>query len=103
MLVVVVLVCAISAFIGLLMEAYKKLLRRNAAGVWEVRGVALAVSMLSGLVLSAVIEAPALSPVLTGSAWTAVPYGIVVYVLQLPACMKVWKPLLRRWLERRAG
>lgn len=88
---------------GLVMEAYKKLVRRDKASAWEARLVALAPSTLFGFVVWSVVDWPALSPYLVETPWLVVPCTLVVYILQLPACMRLWKPLLRRWLKRRAG
>ena len=101
MAVLLILFCAFAAFIGLVMEAYKKVVRKDSAGLWEIRAVALVLSTASGLVMTFVVDAGALSPMLVDSLWLAVPYTIVVYLLQLPACMKVWKPLLKKWMARR--
>jgi hypothetical protein len=29
-------------------------------------------------------------------------YTIVIYLLQLPACMAFWKPLVKKFMERKA-
>ena len=39
-----------SAFIGFFMEVYKKGLRRDNAGVWEIRVVAIIISLIFGLI-----------------------------------------------------
>ena len=98
-LVLMMIVAALAT--GLAMEAYKKVARKDRASAWESRLVALVPSTLFGFVLWRTVDFTALSPYLVQSAWMMVPCTLAVYILQLPACMKLWKPLLKRWLDRR--
>ena len=101
MAVLIVLFCAFAAFIGLIMEAYKKVLRKDKAAVWEIRLIAFALSLIAGGLMTLMIDAPTLAPMLVDSPWLTIPYILITYLLQLPACMKVWKPILRKWMDRR--
>lgn len=98
-LVLMMIVAALAT--GLAMEAYKKVARKDRASAWESRLVALVPSTLFGFVLWRTVDFTTLSPYLVQSAWMMVPCTLAVYILQLPACMKLWKPLLKRWLDRR--
>lgn len=89
-----------AAFTGFLMETYKKGVRKDKAGVWEIRLVAAFWSFLYGLLTWACTDASVLDGVAVNTPWLIVPYTVAVYLLQKPACMKVWKPLLKKWMER---
>jgi hypothetical protein len=93
---------AFAAFLGLVMELYKKSLRRDRAGENETRLVALACSAALAFVTYRV--APASTPVgdLNNTPYLVVLYTVAIYLLQLPACMAFWKPLVRRFMGRKA-
>ena len=93
---------AFAAFIGLLMEIYKKNIRKDKASVWEIRGVALAISALFGTVAWLITDAHLVAEPLKDTPWNIIPFTVIVYLLQLPACMAVWKPLLKRIAEKKA-
>ena len=57
-------------------------------------------SFLYGLLTWACTDASVLDGVAATTPWPIVPYTVAVYLLQKPACMKVWKPLLKKWMER---
>lgn len=103
MTILVLMVLSTALATGLVMEVYKKVVRRDRASDWEARLVALVPSALFGFVVWHLVDWPTLSPYLVETPWLVVPCTLVVYILQLPACMRLWKPLLKRWLKRRAG
>jgi len=93
---------AFAAFLGLVMELYKKSLRRDKAGEYEIKLVALACS--AALAYVAYRVAPSATPAgdLNSTPYLVVLYAIAIYLLQLPACMAVWKPLVKKFMERKA-
>lgn len=99
MLTYILILLAFAAFIGLLMEAYKKVIRKDKAQVWEIRTVAFVLSGVLAVLTWRITDVTSLSPYLTGTPWMIITYTIVIYLLQLPACMHVWKPLLKKWLK----
>ncbi len=93
---------AFAAFLGLVMELYKKSLRRDEANENEIKLVALACSAALSFVTYQV------APVATGGGdlnrtpYLMVLYTVAIYLLQLPACMAFWKPLVKRFLQEKA-
>lgn len=102
MIVLVLIFLAFAAFVGLLMEIYKKSIRKDNASVWEIRGVAFALSTLFGTVAWLITDAHMLTQMLKDTPWNIIPFTVIVYLLQLPACMSVWKPILKRIAEKKA-
>ncbi len=90
---------AFAAFLGLVMELYKKSLREDQAGEIEIKLVALASSAALAFVTYRV--APASTPVgdLNHTPYLVVLYTVAIYLLQLPACMAFWKPLVKKFME----
>ncbi|NCC91349.1 MAG: hypothetical protein EOM01_13475 [Spirochaetia bacterium] len=93
---------AFAAFLGLAMELYKKNLRGDRAGGTEIKTVALACSAALAFVTYQV--APASTPVgeLKATPYLVVLYTVAIYLLQLPACMAFWKPLVKKFIQRKA-
>ncbi len=93
---------AFAAFLGLAMELYKKRLRDDRAGETEIKLVALACSAALAFVTYKI--APSSTPVgdLNSTPYLVVLYTVSIYLLQLPACMAIWKPLVRKFMERKA-
>ena len=102
MIVLVLIFLAFAAFVGLLMEIYKKSIRKDNASIWEIRGVAFALSTLFGTVAWLITDAHMLAQMLKDTPWNIIPFTVIVYLLQLPACMSVWKPILKRIAEKKA-
>ena len=102
MIVLVLIFLAFAAFVGLLMEIYKKSIRKDNASVWEIRGVAFALSTLFGTVAWLITDAHMFTQMLKDTPWNIIPFTVIVYLLQLPACMSVWKPILKRIAEKKA-
>lgn len=92
---------AFAAFLGLAMELYKKTLRKDRAGELEIKGVALCCSALLGFVTYQVASATTIAGELNRTPYLVALYTIAIYLLQLPACMAIWKPLVRRFMERK--
>ena len=98
----IVVVCLVSFGIGTLMEWYKKKVRKDQAGVWEIRGIAFVLSFGVAALFSftgiafPVFErlfasmAPALAKV-----FDIILYGAVIFGLQLQSDMKLIKGILR--------
>ena len=101
-MVLVLIFLAFAAFVGLLMEIYKKNIRKDKASIWEIRGVALAMSAIFGTVAWLITDAHMLAAMLKDTPWNIIPFTVIVYLLQLPACMAVWKPVLKRIAEKKA-
>ncbi|PKL10198.1 MAG: hypothetical protein CVV48_03855 [Spirochaetae bacterium HGW-Spirochaetae-4] len=93
---------AFAAFLGLVMELYKKSLRCDRASENEIKLVALACSTALAYVTYRV--APASTPAgdLKATPYLVVLYTVAIYLLQLPTCMAFWKPLLKRFMEKKA-
>jgi len=93
---------AFAAFLGLVMELYKKSLRSDRATETEIKLIALACSAALAFVTYQV--APASTPVgdLNPTPYLVVLYTVAIYLLQLPACMAFWKPLVKKFMERKA-
>lgn len=102
MIVLILIFLAFAAFVGLMMEVYKKNIRKDKASVWEIRGVALALSALFGMAAWLTVDAHLLAEPLKDTPWNIIPFTVIVYLLQLPACMAVWKPILKRIAEKKA-
>lgn len=92
---------AFAAFLGLVMELYKKTLRRDKAKELEIKLVALICSALLGFVIFRIVTGTAIDGGLNPTSYLIVLYTITIYLLQLPACMAFWKPLLKRFMEKK--
>lgn len=98
----IVIVCLVSFGIGTLMEWYKKKVRKDQAGVWEIRGIALVASLaIAALLVFTGIAYPvfatlfkSMAPVLA-KVLNIVLYGVVIFVLQLQSDMKLIKSIIR--------
>ncbi len=93
---------AFAAFLGLVMELYKKGLRRDRASENEIKLVALACSALLGYVTVRIVAGTGMDGGLNPTPYLVVLYTIAIYLLQLPACMAFWKPLVKKFMERKA-
>ena len=93
---------AFAAFLGLVMELYKKSLRRDRASENEIKLVALTCS--AALAYVTYRAAPVTTPAgeLNSTPYLVVLYTIAIYLLQLPACMAFWKPLVKRFIRGKA-
>ena len=94
---------AFAGFLGLVMELYKKTIRKDLARELEIRVVALCGSLAFGYATFRLVRGTALAEGINDTHFAIVLFAIVIYLLQLPACMAVWKPLVKRFMERKAG
>lgn len=88
-------------FTGLVMEIYKKVLRKDKAQSGEIEGVAFGFSFLFGIVSYLVLTTDALPLGLGHSPFVIILYAVAIYILQLPACMALWKPIIHKVIERK--
>ena len=102
MTMILTILLAVSGFLGLVMELYKKTIRKDKANEGEVRLVAMALSVGLGFVLYKVTDPAFLPDGVYFTPWITVVFTILIYILQLPACMKVWKPIVKDIIERKA-
>jgi heme/copper-type cytochrome/quinol oxidase subunit 4 len=101
-MILIAVILAFAFFIGLVMELYKKCIRKDMASDIENRLVAFALSAAFAVVFFLVADSSALPDEFRYSPWLIVVYAVALYILQLPACMQVWKPLVRKWLEKKS-
>lgn len=92
----IIILLAFSAFIGLMMELYKKSVRKDKAKVNEIKLVAFLCSVLFAFITYKVVI---VNGQLNQSPFLIAFYIVAIYLLQLPACMAFWKPLLKKYLE----
>ena len=97
------IVLSFAAFLGLAMELYKKTIRKDRARELEIRTVALCASALFGYITFAAVAGSPIDEGLNNTPLVIVLYTVVIYLLQLPACMAVWKPLVRQFLEKKVA
>lgn len=99
MRILLLVVIAFSVFVGLIMEFYKKKVRRDKADTSEISMVSWSFSVLFGIVTFMITPTP---PELKSTWLLALLYSVLIHLFQLPACQAVWKPILRKWIERKA-
>jgi len=99
MKILLLVVIAFSVFVGLVMEFYKRKIRKDKADTSEISMVSWSFSVLFGIVTFMVTPTP---PELTSTWLLALLYSVLIHLFQLPACQAVWKPILRKWIERKA-
>jgi hypothetical protein len=97
-----VILLAFAAFLGLVMELYKKSLRRDRASENEIKLIALTCSAALAYVTYRVAPASTPAGELNSTPYLVVLYTIAIYLLQLPACMAFWKPLVKRFIQEKA-
>jgi hypothetical protein len=97
-----IILLTFAAFLGLVMELYKKTLRRDRASENEIKLVALAFSLVLAYVTYRVAPASTPAGELNSTPYLVVLYTIAIYLLQLPACMAFWKPLVKRFIRGKA-
>ena len=103
MTVLLLILLAFSVFVGLVMEFYKKLIRQDKADSFEITAVAWAFSVLFAIVTYLITNTSALPEELVYSPLLILLYSVLIHLFQLPACQAVWKPILRKWIERRTN
>lgn len=100
-MILILVLLAFAFFIGLVMELYKKFVRKDKASDLENRLVAFALSAAFGMVYFLVFDSSAFPEEFKFSPWLIVVFSVAIYILQLPACMQVWKPLLKKVVEKK--
>ena len=103
MMILMTLLLAFSLFSWLAVELYKKWIRKGKTEDWENRLAALALSALLAAVAFLVMDGSALPEGIRFTPWLVIVFTVLIYLLQLPACMEIWKPLVRKWLERKTN
>lgn len=98
-LIAVILLSAV--FVGFVMETYKKFVRDNKASAIETRVVAFLLSVVAGFVCYEVIDLTTITTAIKDTMLVALIYGVAIYIGQYEACMKVWKPIVRQWIEKK--
>ena len=102
-MITVLVLIAFSVFVGLLSELYKKVIRKDTATEWEIKMVAFAFSVVFGCVSFLVLGEDALPDGVSYTPFVIVLFSVVIYFFQLPACQAVWKPILKKALEKRVN
>ncbi|MCK9330689.1 MAG: hypothetical protein M0Q94_12515 [Candidatus Cloacimonetes bacterium] len=100
-MILLLMLIGFSFFVGLVMEFYKKYIRKNRTTELENRIVALILSIIFGVVIFFSITVTALPDEMKYTPLLIILFTVAIYSLQYPACMAVWKPLVRKWLERK--
>lgn len=97
-----VVVCLVSFGIGTLMEWYKKKIRKDQAGIWEVRGIAFVLSFGAAALFNFTgIAYPVFATLFKNmgaglaNILNIVLYGAVIFVLQLQSDMKLVKGIIK--------
>ncbi len=112
-LVMIILFVFVMA-VAVIMDGYKKVVRgynttvdgktvrKTKAKPWEIRLIACSLSLLSAIVVFYTVDIRSVYPQV--NQLIILPYAIVIYLLQLPACMTVIKwtsnEIFRSWLKR---
>ena len=102
LLIFVIMVTAFAYFVGLLVEVYKKFIRKDKSSDLENRLVAFILSVGFAVALFFIFDAEELllSAVRNNPA-IIVAYSVCLYLLQKPACMAFWKPIFKKLIERK--
>lgn len=102
MKILLLILLAFSVFTGLVMEFYKKFIRKDKAESYEISMVAWAFSVLFGIVTYLITSRSAVPDELVYTPLLILLYSILIHLFQLPACQAIWKPILKKWIERKA-
>ena len=102
MTILLLILLAFSVFTGLVMEFYKKRIRQDKADSSEISMVSWAFSVLLGIVTFLITGSNALPDELVYTPLLILLYSVLIHLFQLPACQAIWKPVLRKWIERKA-
>ena len=100
MKILLLILIAFSVFVGLVMEFYKKIIRKDKAGEPEITAVAWAFSVLFGIITFYITNDRALPDELIYTPLLILLYSILIHLFQLPACQAIWKPALKKFIER---
>ena len=98
-IVIQLLMVVLGSFgIGTLVEFYKKKIRKDKAGVWEVRAIAAVLSCLAAIGFKITgLFTPVITAIFTNlTVWVDVAlYAVVIFVCQLEADMKTVKAIVK--------
>ena len=103
MKLITLILIAFSVFVGLVMELYKKKIRKDKADIFEIGMVAWAFSVLFGIITYLITGEAAMPEGIIHTPLLFVLYAVLIYLFQLPACQAVWKPILKKWIERKTN
>lgn len=103
MTILLLILLAFSVFVGLVMEFYKKIIRKDKAEEAEITTVAWAFSVLFAIVTYLITSRNALPEELVYSPLLMLLYAVLIRLFQLPACQAIWKPILKKWIERKTN
>jgi|GEM_PF-718799 hypothetical protein len=101
MKILFLILLAFSVFVGLVMEFYKKILRKDKADEFEITMVAWAFSVFFAIVTFMITGRGALPEELVYTPLLILLYSVLIRLFQLPACQAIWKPVLKKWIERK--
>lgn len=101
-MIFIAMILGLSLFTGFVVELYKKYIRKDKSGTLENKLVAFAVSAVLGTTAYFATDFTGL-PVVLNKSWALIPvFAIAVYLLQMPACMELWKPVVKKWISSKA-
>ncbi|MBR2281736.1 MAG: hypothetical protein IJ863_03830 [Spirochaetales bacterium] len=102
MKILLLILLAFSVFVGLVMEFYKKIIRKDKAEEFEITMVAWAFSVFFAIVTFMITSRGALPEELVYTPILILLYSVLIHLFQLPACQALWKPILKKWIERKS-
>lgn len=100
-MILLIMLLAFALFTGLVVELYKKTIRKDKSSDIENRLVAFALSAVFALVCFFVIAPSGLPDGMSYSPWLIALFTVAIYILQLPACLAFWKPIVKKILEKK--
>jgi len=103
MKILLLILIAFSVFVGLVMEFYKKIIRKDKAGEPEITAVAWSFSVLFGIITFFITSDSALPDELIYTPLLILLYSVLIHLFQLPACQAIWKPALKKVIERKTN
>ena len=92
---------AFAYFVGLLVEVYKKYVRKDKSGELENKAIAFLLSAVFAAILFFVFDMSELAFGISSSPLIVIAYAVCLYLLQKPACMAFWKPVFKKLIERK--
>ena len=99
--VFVVILTALAYFIGLIVELIKKYVFSD-PDRWEIRVVAFVLSLGGGTLMFLIFDVgEIMGSGIRNTPWLIAVYAVCLYLLQLPACMAFWKPIIKKLIERK--
>ena len=90
-------------FIALVVEFYKKILRKDKARVVENIILALILSTGFGCISYLILPLSTVFSGVNNTPWAIVPYTIVIYLIQKPTCMNFIKPLVKNLITKKVN